>query len=69
MAGPVIGRGVHITNLSWVIDGDALERQLGTRHVVLLNDLEATGYSLACLAPAELLTLNEGLPAPQARRR
>jgi glucokinase len=26
--------------------------------------LEATGYSLACLAAAELLTLNEGLPAP-----
>ena len=65
VAGPVIGRGVRITNLSWAIDGDALERQLGTRHVVLLNDLEATGYSLACLAPAELLTLNEGLPAPQ----
>jgi glucokinase len=64
VAGPVIGRGVRITNLSWAIDGDALERQLGTRHVVLLNDLEATGYSLACLAPAELLTLNEGLPAP-----
>jgi glucokinase len=63
VAGPVIGRGVRITNLSWAIDGDALERQLGTRHVVLLNDLEATGYSLACLAPAELLTLNEGLPA------
>lgn len=64
VAGPVIGRGVRITNLSWAIDGDALERQLGTRHVVLLNDLEATGYSLACLAPGELLTLNEGLPAP-----
>jgi glucokinase len=63
VAGPVIGRGVRITNLSWAIDGDALERQLGTRHVVLLNDLEATGYSLACLTPAELLTLNKGLPA------
>jgi glucokinase len=64
VAGPVIGRGVRITNLSWAIDGDALERQLGTRHVVLLNDLEATGYSLACLTPAELLTLNGGAPAP-----
>lgn len=68
VAGPVIGRGVRITNLSWAIDGDALERQLGTRHIVLLNDLEATGYSLACLAPAELLTLNEGSPATHATR-
>jgi glucokinase len=63
VAGPVIGRGVRITNLSWAIDGNALERQLGTRHVVLLNDLEATGYSIAWLAPAELLTVNEGVPA------
>ena len=65
VAGPVIGRGVRITNLSWGIDADALDRQLGTRHIVLLNDLEATGYSLACLAPEDLCILNKGLPAPQ----
>jgi glucokinase len=66
VAGPVMGRGVRITNLSWGIDADALERHLGTCHIVLLNDLEATGYSLACLAPADLCTLNEGSPAPQS---
>ncbi len=44
------------------------EAKLGTRHVVLLNDLEATGYSLACLAPEDLSTLNSGSPAPQATR-
>jgi glucokinase len=65
VAGPVIGRGVRVTNLSWGIDADSLERQLGTRHVVLLNDLEATGYSLACLAPDDFCTLNKGVPAPQ----
>src|ERR1700751_3958114 len=65
VAGPVIGREVRITNLSWGIDADALDRQLGTRHIVLLNDLEATGYSLACLAPEDLCILNKGLPAPQ----
>ena len=27
VAGPVIGRGVRITNLAWGIDADALERQ------------------------------------------
>jgi glucokinase len=64
VAGPVIGRGVRITNLSWGIDADVLERQLGTRHVVLLNDLEATGYSLAWLAPEDLCVLNQGSPAP-----
>ena len=64
VAGPVIGRGVRITNLTWGLDADVLERQLRTRHIALLNDLEATGYSLACLAPRDLCTLNEGTPAP-----
>jgi glucokinase len=66
VAGPVMGRGVRITNLSWGLDADTLERQLGTRHIVLLNDLEATGYSLACLTPQDVCTLNEGTPVPQA---
>jgi glucokinase len=66
VAGPVIGRAVRITNLTWSLDADALERQLGTRHIVLLNDLEATGYSLACLAPEDICILNKGVPAPQA---
>lgn len=65
VAGPVIGRGVRITNLTWAIESDSLERQLGTAHIVLLNDLEATGYSLASLPSQDLCTLNTGSPAPQ----
>jgi glucokinase len=68
VAGPVIGSGVRITNLSWGIDADSLERQLGTPHIVLLNDLEATGYSLACLAPEDVCTLNEGSSVLQGAR-
>jgi len=64
VAGPVMGRTVRITNLSWGLDADTLERQLGTRHIALLNDLEASGYSLACLTPQDLCTLNEGTPVP-----
>ncbi len=64
VAGPIIGRGVRITNLSWGIQADAVERQLGTPHVVLLNDLEATGYSLASMTPEDMLTLNAGSPTP-----
>jgi glucokinase len=63
VAGPVMGRRVQMTNVKWAVDGDSLERQLGTRHVVLLNDLEATGYSLAWLEPDQLLALNAGAPA------
>jgi glucokinase len=66
VAGPVIDRRVKATNLPWIVDASALSSQLGTRHVVLLNDLEATGYSLAHLAPSELSTLNRGAPSPQS---
>jgi glucokinase len=66
VAGPVIDRRVKATNLPWIVDASALSTQLGTRHVVLLNDLEATGYSLAHMAPSELFTLNRGVPSPHS---
>jgi glucokinase len=66
VAGPVIGNRVKATNLPWTVDGAALAAQLATRHVVLLNDLEATAYSLALLSPSEIATLNRGVPSPQA---
>jgi glucokinase len=66
VAGPVINQRVKGTNLPWVVDGAALAGQLSTDHVVLLNDLEAAGYSLALLGPSEILTLNRGVPSPQS---
>jgi len=66
VAGPVIDGRVKATNLPWIVDSAALSAQLSTRHVVLLNDLQATAYSLAHLAPSEISTLNTGVPAPQA---
>ncbi len=66
VAGPVIDHRVKATNLPWVVDGPALARQLATEHVVLLNDLEATGYSLALLEPSEISLLNRGVAVPQA---
>jgi len=66
VAGPVIDHRVKATNLPWVVDGAALAGQLATDHIVLLNDLEATGYSLALLGPSEIATLNRGVPSPRA---
>jgi glucokinase len=66
VAGPVIDRRVKATNLPWVVDSSAVAAQLGTNHVVLLNDLEATGYSVAHLAPSEISTLNRGVPSPRS---
>jgi glucokinase len=58
VAGPVIDGRVKATNLPWIVDASALSRQLGTKHVVLLNDLEATAHSLARLAPSALEEAN-----------
>ena len=68
VAGPVMDHRVKATNLPWTMDGAALAKQLSTGHIVLLNDLEATGYSLASLQPSEVFTLNRGTPAPQSNR-
>ena len=64
VAGPVIERRVRATNLPWIVDAAALATQLKTHHIVLLNDLEATGYSLSRLAASELSILNRGVATP-----
>jgi len=66
VAGPVIDHRVKATNLPWIVDRATLATQLGTPHIVLLNDLEATAHSLALLAPSELSILNQGVESPQA---
>jgi glucokinase len=68
VAGPVINHRVKATNLPWIVDAAALSRQLKTRHIALLNDLEATGYSLPHLAPSELATLNRGTAATRSNQ-
>jgi glucokinase len=66
VAGPVIDRRVKATNLPWIIDAATLAQQLSTEHVVLLNDLESTGYSVHFLGPGDCVSLNEGVPAPHS---
>ena len=68
VAGPVLDHRVKATNLLWVVDGASLAAQLGTREIVLLNDLEATGYGLEHLAPSDLSILNPGTEVPGTAR-
>ena len=68
VAGPVVENQVRVTNLPWVVDAAVLARLLGLGRVVLLNDLEATGYGLECLEPSDLSVLNQGTPAPRANQ-
>ncbi|MGD0909552.1 MAG: glucokinase [Candidatus Acidiferrales bacterium] len=66
VAGPVLDRRVKTTNLPWVVDAEVLSKQLSTNRIVLLNDLEATGYGLAHLQPSEISTLNRGTSSPKS---
>ena len=68
VAGAVIGRRVQATNLPWGLNADVLARQLGTPHIVLLNDLEAAGYAMAVLDADDFCTLNAGSPSPESPR-
>jgi glucokinase len=60
LPGPVRGRRAQLTNLPWLVDADAIERELGLDNVWLLNDLEAYAYGLSALAPDELLVVKPG---------
>ncbi len=68
VAGPVINQQVRATNLPWLVDAASLARIVGIQRVVLLNDLEATAYSLDVLRPSEFSILNQGAPVGSATK-
>lgn len=66
VAGPVSGDMVELTNLPWMLSGEALRDALGLTRLVLLNDLDAVARALPRLAPADLHELRAGRPDPRA---
>lgn len=63
IAGPVREGRVETTNLPWVVDAAALQTELVTADVFLLNDLEANTYGIFELTPADFAVVNAGSPA------
>ncbi len=64
VAGPVIGGHARLTNLPWVLDEATLQRRLGLKRVILLNDLKALAYAVPHLLPVDLHVINTGTPEP-----
>jgi glucokinase len=62
VAGPVIARRAHLTNLPWQVDAEALESALNLKRVSLLNDLQAIAHAVPHLLPSEVEELNPGTP-------
>jgi glucokinase len=66
--GPVRDGKLKLTNLPWALDAAVLAKELGIAHLFLINDLEANGYGIAQLEPAQVYTLNEGDPDAEGNR-
>jgi glucokinase len=63
IAGPVVRQRCKTPNLPWTVTATELESNLGVK-VVLLNDLEATGFGVLTLGKHQVQTLNQGNPVP-----
>ena len=59
VAGPVQGGRSKTTNLPWTISENIIKRRFRWTHVMLINDLKATAYSIPLLTNKELHALNK----------
>ncbi|MGB3491171.1 MAG: glucokinase [Elainellaceae cyanobacterium] len=66
IAGPVSNNTSSLTNLSWLLEGDRLEKELGMGKVALINDFAAVGYGVLGLGDDDLCTLQSPDEAPAA---
>jgi len=58
--GPVKDGRLKLTNLPWELDARELSKNLGIKHIFLINDLEANGYGVAELGPDQIFELEAG---------
>jgi glucokinase len=63
IAGPVVDRRVHTTNLPWTIDARAIAKAFKIGEVTLLNDLVAVGLGAIASPPKKLAVIHRGRPA------
>jgi len=59
VAGPIVKGNCVTTNLPWVLRRQAIADQTDAKHVVLLNDLEATAWGVLGLPKDDFIELNK----------
>src|SRR5258708_29575204 len=64
VAGPVEANRAGMTKRGWVIDGAGLCAQFRLRRARILNDFEATAWSLPHLEPEDLHRIGAGNAVP-----
>ena len=67
VAGPVRAGRARLTNLSWDVDAQRLQRRYGFRHVALMNDLQAAARALAERPPVDAVPLRAGVAGEDRR--
>ncbi|RPI52446.1 MAG: glucokinase, partial [Acidobacteria bacterium] len=65
VAGPVDGMRARLTNVPWIVDVEALGREMAIPRAHLLNDLEALAWSVPFLDAGELELLHAGEADPR----
>ena len=66
IAGPVLNNRAKLTNLSWSLDGERLQQELGIEKVSLINDFAANSYGILGLKDADLHTIQLGEAKPNS---
>ena len=62
VAGPIVAGRAQVTNLTWVVDSEALKSTFMWSEVKLLNDLESVAYAIGILGPGDIHTISPGEP-------
>ncbi|MGF1495049.1 MAG: glucokinase [Microcoleaceae cyanobacterium] len=62
IAGPVVNNSCQLTNLSWSLKADTLQKKLNISKVSLINDFAAIGYGVLGLNKDEVHVLQAGEP-------
>lgn len=65
VAGPVVAGKSRVTNLPWEVDRESVRRACGARKSFLINDLQATAYSVPFLPAESVSSLQEGEGDPE----
>ncbi|MFQ5465892.1 MAG: glucokinase [Thermodesulfobacteriota bacterium] len=63
IACPVVGGRCTLTNLNWVVDGEAIKRGFAFRRFGLINDLAAMAWGVDLIPEESLHTLSGGVEA------
>jgi glucokinase len=65
IAGPVLNNVSKLTNLGWLLEADAMEKQLKIPRISLINDFAAVGHGVMGLKSEDIFVLREGVRDPQ----